>query len=136
MLSAGRPGVKKGIIIMGDGAATQPFKDACRYAFDMAQKAKGAGIEIFTIGYGVEGSNRECPDPNPPYAGKPVTQLLADMATGPTDNDCVSGSTEAENVDGDHFFCLPKTEDLSEVFIAIAAELAGGSQLVNLPSGG
>lgn len=139
LLTAGRLGVKKGIILLSDGKATQPTaftNNPCRYAFDMAQKAKNAQIEIFTIGFGVEGGGNQCADNVAPYNNVPVTQLLADMATQPSVDNCAAGSTELENIDGDHFFCEPKTDSLKEVFLTVAARLvSSGSKLVRLPPG-
>ena len=105
--------------------------------------AQGKHVELFTVGYGLDGSNNElCPDgrtvggytyPNirPTYMNKYVTKALSDMATQPdlspippangSTSDCVA----AENTDQDHFFCEPKTNDLTTVFKTIAIQLAG-----------
>lgn len=104
--------------------------------------AQGKHVELFTVGYGLNGSGNElCPDgrtigghsyPNPAgYLNKYVTKALSDMATGPdlppipplngSTADCVA----AENADQDHFFCEPKTNDLTTVFKIIATQLAG-----------
>jgi hypothetical protein len=98
----------------------------------MATKAKAAGVEMFTIGFGIGG--KSCGDDSGAYtaSGGTVSQLLAAMATDSADN-CASGS---ENSDGDHFFCEPKSGDLSSVFLAAASQLASGSKLVQLPPGG
>ena len=71
-----------------------------------------------------------------PPDGAPVTDLLADMATQPSDNNCAVGTTDYENNDDDYFFCIPKDEDLSDVFLAVATQFAQGSRLVQLPPGG
>jgi hypothetical protein len=138
LLTAGRPGVKKGIILLSDGEANQPYKNSsCEYAFDMALKAKNVGIEVFTIGFGVEnGNNAQCGDNGTAYMNVPVTQLLADMATQPTDNNCSAGNTDIENQDGDHFFCEPKSDNLKDVFVAAASALVeSGSRLIRIPAG-
>lgn len=133
VLANGRAGVKKGIIFMTDG--TPNFSGAgtasdytCLAAFNEAQAAKTAGIEIFTIGFGVS-SGDTCPDSTGAYKSKSVTKALADMATTSIDNGC----NTAENTDQDHFFCAPRTEDLTTIFQSAASALAGGSRLVSLP---
>ncbi|NNC41806.1 MAG: VWA domain-containing protein [Acidimicrobiia bacterium] len=125
LISNGRPGVKKGIILMSDGEATQPGGNPCQYARNMATIAKDQGVEIFTIGFGIGGSN--CND------GTPVSQMLAAMATGPTIDNCLAGT---ENTDDDHFFCEPGNADLQDVFLAAASSFESGSKLVFLPPGG
>ena len=58
------------------------------------------------------------------------------MASQPSDNNCTALTTDYENSDGDYFFCLPKDENLSSVFLAVATQFAQGSRLVQLPPGG
>lgn len=146
LLNNGRPGVKKGIVLLSDGAANQPadVPHPCQFADQMADFAKNAGIEIYTIGFGVDTRSATCDrDEAGPYGegiwgpgGASVTRLLADMATQPSDDNCTVLTTDFENSDGDFFFCLPKDEDLNAVFLAIASQLAQGSRLVQLPAGG
>jgi Flp pilus assembly protein TadG len=123
----GRSGAKKGIILVTDGS---PNGSTCLAAYNEAQGAKtgSPSIEIFTIGFGLSDSDK-CPDTSGSYKGKSVVQLLADMATTSTNNGC----NDAENTDGDHFFCLPKTSQLASIFEMAAQQLAPGSHLVNLP---
>lgn len=140
LLNAGRPGVKKGIILLSDGGANEPrnvVANPCVHARDMAQFAKSAGIELYTIGFGVDSRSQICDqDETGPYANGPVTEVLADMASQPSDDNCSVATTDYENSDDDYFFCLPKDEDLSEVFLAVATQFASGSRLVQLPPGG
>lgn len=123
----GRANARKGIILETDGS---PNGSTCLAAYNSAQAAKtgNPSIEVFTVGFGV-GSSDTCPDGSGPYRAKNVVQLLADMATSSVNNGCVT----AENTDGDHFFCAPKTSDLSSIFQIAAATLAAGSHLVSLP---
>lgn len=123
----GRGGdVRKGIIFESDGTPNHnntpdPQNYTCSAAIAAAQRAKDAGIEIFTIGYGGIATER-CPDNSGPYNGDRVREVLAAMASN-----TVGPGTQcngAENGDGDHFFCLPSGEDLSVVFQAAAIELA------------
>jgi Flp pilus assembly protein TadG len=123
----GRPNAVKGIILETDGS---PNGSTCLDAYNAAQSAKtgSPSIEIFTIGFGLTDSDK-CPDTSGAYKGKSVVQLLADMATSSDNNGCV----DAENTDGDHFFCLPKTSQLASIFQIAAAQLATGARLIQLP---
>jgi len=141
--------VKKGIILLTDGAANDPGwcwppwswdcwftpdSSPCEYANDMANVVKGEDIELFTIGYGIEGEH--CGDDWGDYRTARATGLLADMATDSLDDKghCVNEATkDEENADGDHFFCQPKGEELESVFRAAAAALSTGIKLIPYP---
>ena len=122
----GRTGARQGILLLSDGAANEPRTEPpCQYAFDAAEGAKEAGIAIVTIGFGVvqercrDTGVSSYPDPTP------LTKLLADMASESDDD---LGCTEAENGDGDSFFCeATTTEDLQAVFLQAASQLVGRS---------
>ncbi|MEX1253828.1 MAG: pilus assembly protein TadG-related protein [Dehalococcoidia bacterium] len=113
--------------------SSQSF-DACEYAFDQAETAKAADIEIFALGYGLE--NEECGDSSSsPYNNQSVTELLGDMATDSEDETGCDNASEAaqENGDGDHFYCETDSSGLSAIFQQAAEQLATGSRLVRLP---
>ena len=123
----GRPGVKWGIILETDGQPSYGVGDpndyTCAQASANATTAKNAGIEVFTIGFGLDGANNvNCPDASGAWNGRRVTAVLANMASGPTDD---NACTAAENADGDHFYCEPRTSDLTTVFSAVATQFAG-----------
>ena len=129
----GRAGVAKAILFETDGSpnynsAGVAADFTCLSANTEATTAKAAGIEIFTVGFGVTSADL-CPDTSGVYKTKSVTRLLADMANTSIDNGCVA----AENTDGDHFYCQPRSEDLRSVFISAVAALTGGTRLVHLP---
>ena len=43
-------------------------------------------------------------------------------------------ATDAQNADGDHFFCEPRSDSLTSVFRAAASQLLSGAvRLVQLP---
>jgi Flp pilus assembly protein TadG len=118
----GRPGAKLGLIFLTDGAAnvygdpaagvTAGALGPCDYASRMASQAKAAGIEVYTIGYGVnENCTRETAAS--PWNNVAVSTLLLSMAT-----------------DSSHFFNQPASQDLDPVFAAIGVQLAAGSKLV------
>ena len=105
----GRTGVKKGIILETDGQpnAAVPLTNAtnpgnyCAQANTAATAAKAAGIEIFTIGFGLDGSNDAlCPDTSGPFKSRTATYALASIATQPSSNayGCPgSGPTNSNN---------------------------------------
>jgi hypothetical protein len=135
----GRTGVRKGIILETDGqpnAAVGSVSSSayCAQADAAATAAKAQGIEVFTVGFGLDaasGGDPACPDTAGTWKGQRATALLASMSTQPTKGttDC----TAAENSDGDHFFCQPKASDLASIFKVVASQLAAGSHLISLP---
>jgi len=133
----GRTGVRKGIILETDGQPNTGVGGAstnyCNNASVAATAAKTAGITIFTIGFGLDGSNdATCPDGSGAFHNKKATYLLASMATQPSSDalGCPGTTTPNTNTDGDYFYCLPKTSgastDLSAVFQAAGQALATG----------
>lgn len=140
--------MRKGIILETDGQpnaatagmnATSPG-NYCLQANDAATAAKHAGIEVFTIGFGLDGTNdATCPDTSGTFRTRTATYLLSTMATQPSTNSrgCPGTGAPTTNTDGDHSFCLPKTAgasaSLASVFQAAAAQLAtGGARLIEL----
>jgi IPT/TIG domain/Putative Flp pilus-assembly TadE/G-like len=118
----GRGGnVKQGIIFESDGTPNyngqsgDPNNYTCAEAIDAANDAKAMGIEVFTIAFDIVGER--CPD-----SSKLATTAMAEMSSS-----ILSGTScsNAENQDGDHFFCEPGGSDLSNVFQAAAVQLAG-----------
>jgi hypothetical protein len=133
LLANGRAGARKGIIFETDGTpnlsgTNDPTNYTCAQANAEALAAKTAGIEIYTIGFGLAGTD-VCPDASGAYKNAVTTKVLADMATSSVDRGC----TAAANTDGDHAYCLPKTQQLTSIFQAVAGNLAAGSNLVTVP---
>ncbi|MFV2063683.1 MAG: TadE/TadG family type IV pilus assembly protein [Chloroflexota bacterium] len=134
--TSGRKGVTKAILLLSDGKpnrSTTGTRNYCEEAYQAATAAKAKGIEVFTVGFGLDGNNDErCIDRSGPWVGKYATELLSAMAT---DSDR-SGCPGTENDDGDHYFCLPKTSgastDLSKIFKKAVASLTAYSRLVNV----
>ncbi len=133
-----RPGVAKGIIFMTDGEANVPGSNPCLSAANAATAAKAAGIEIFTVGFGIAGARCSSDSTSSPWRNDPATQLLAAMATSSVDESgCTSAAnTAVENADGDHFLCEARTGDLEPIFRQAAEALAGGARLIQLPEWG
>ncbi len=139
----GRAGVRKGIIFETDGQPNTAVTTSTTYCADAvaaAQTVKNAGIEVFTIGFGLDGANdAACPDTSGAFKGKTASFALASMATQPSTNSlgCPGAGATNTNNDGDHFFCLPKTAgasaNLASVFKTAAAQLARtGAKLIDL----
>ena len=141
LMHNGRPisEVTKGIILMTDGQpnnSTIPTSNSayCAQSYSAAVAAKNQGIELFTIGFGLDGTNNiNCPDTAGAWQGVKARTLLAAMATDSVDAGCPGNS----NDDGDHFFCLPKSTgastNLAALFKQAANALAGGTKLIQLP---
>lgn len=133
----GRPAAQKAILLLSDGQPNRSTTSTPNYCLESAQAAtaaKAKGIEIFTVGFGLNGANdMACPDTSAsPWRGRMATDLLASMAT---DSIKDGGCPGTENGDGDHYYCLPKTAgastDLSDVFQKAVDSLTGHSRLVN-----
>jgi hypothetical protein len=111
----------------------------CDYAVQQAAVAKAVNppIEVFTIGFGVEGATCQDELPGSPYVGALATEVLADMATDSLDDQghCANAAAiTAENADGDHFLCEARSGDLTPIFMQAAAALSAGIRLVPVPN--
>jgi hypothetical protein len=89
-----------------------PYSGPCAYAAALGDEARAAGIEVFTIGYGV-GSGDRCTNDTGAWSGRNALDLLGYIAT-----------------DADHFFNQPTTEQLRPIFEVIGSQLSSGSRLV------
>ncbi len=136
----GRPEATKAILLLSDGkptnsanASVRSFQNYCQESYAAAQAAKAKGIEVYTVGFGLDGANDDvCSDTASPWTGRMASDLLAAMATNSTNDGCPAN----ENEDGDHFFCLPKTPghspELSYAFERAVTQLTGYSRLVQI----
>jgi hypothetical protein len=128
----GRAGATKAILFETDGTpnfgAGNSADYTCLAANNEATTAKAAGIEIYTVGFGITGADL-CPDTTGAWRTKSVTNVLASMANSSIDNGC----TTAENNDGDHYYCQPKSADLKSVFLSAVTALTGSTRLIQLP---
>ena len=107
----------------------------CEEALTAASTAKAAGIEMFTVGFGLDNeSSHICEDTTGFWVGKTASTLLAAMATDSTADGCPGN----ENVDDDHYFCVPKTSgastDLSDIFLRAVDSLSSHSRLIKVPA--
>jgi Flp pilus assembly protein TadG len=140
LINNGRNGVRKGIILETDGqpnasTTTVVNSNYCAQVDAAATTAKNSGIEIYTIGFGIDGANNAvCPDLSGTFKTRKASDLLASAASQPSADHGCPGSS---NSDGDHYYCLPKTAgastNLADVFKAVASSLQGASRLMQLP---
>jgi hypothetical protein len=112
---------------------------------------KNAGIKIYSVGFGLDGSNDvNCPDVSGTHDSsgtsfyrKTATYRLASVASpylvGTTltlssnQYGCPGAGATNSNNDGDSFFCQPKSADLQAIFKYLAVDLAsGGLHLIQL----
>jgi hypothetical protein len=137
----GRPEAVKAILLLSDGKpnnsanpSVRASRNYCADAHDAAVTAKAKGIEIYTVGFGLDvQQDHICQDTYGAWQGQSAPDLLAAMATSSAND---NGCPGTENDDGDNYFCLPKTSgasaDLSGVFKQAVAQLSGHSRLVNV----
>ena len=110
----GRAEATKAIIVLSDGkptnsasASVRSFSNYCEESYLAAEAAKTKGIEVFTVGFGLDGANDDvCSDTASPWTGVMASDLLAAMATGLGQRRL---SCQRERRDSDHILCLPKT---------------------------
>jgi Flp pilus assembly protein TadG len=123
-------------------AATNAKNDTHNPALGTVTNAQphAGGIVIFTIGFGLNGSNNvNCPDRNSSaFHNKTARQLLVSAASSPAlDNNCDTVTNTPITGQVDHFFCVKKTSgasaNLSTVFAQAASALASGAHLIQLP---
>ena len=143
-----------------EATASASFRGPCDYAEKKSDLARVAEIEVYTIGYGINGgtcrsvSSGGYEGASSPYEDTLTTRLLADMAMGlipqpgfyddggdgfgglpfgcPASN---QAAIDSENADGDRFLCEARDNALAPVFRAAAEALAGGSRLIKIPPG-
>jgi len=94
-----------------------PSSGPCDYAARQGDAAKAAGIEVFTIGYGVD---------NPANPGG----IICNKDSGVWRNRLGSDLLRYIATDADHFFNEPSTADLRPIFEVIGSRMASGSRLV------
>jgi hypothetical protein len=132
--TSGRSDATHAILLVSDGQpnnSTSGTRNYCQEASQAAAGAKAAGIEVFTVAFGIDGI--ACDDPvGSSWHGRDATYLLADMAT---DSVYDGGCPGTENDDGDHFFCVPRTEDLEGLFQKAIVTMSAHSRLIRLPEG-
>lgn len=150
-LTSQNDGRRKGIILETDGQAnthapgSYPNNTPCTNAVNAALAAKAAGIEIYTIGFGLDnksGDNPTCSDNGQTARATLVSMASSyahDFAAGDANACYTSSDTSYPAPTGqtEHFYCVPKSgvpsNLLADIFTTAAGALASGGHLVQLP---
>ena len=121
------------------GVAGNNNKQSCDNLAAIASEAKAANIQIITIGVGAV--NKATCGKTSSGATIYVRDVLAGAASpkksgGASDaHDCTqTGKTDAENTDGDNYFCAASSADLKNVFVAAMGSLTKNTKLMALPN--
>ena len=120
------------------GVAGDFQKQSCNNLVEIARQAKNAGITIITIGIGAI-NKATCGSGSTSMNARDMLAATASNSkiTGkPSDAyDCTqTGKTEAENSDGDYYFCAATSAQLKGVFLAAMGTLTDKSKLMRLPN--
>lgn len=109
---------------------------ACDQLRRVATDLKSRDVLLITIGFGNAGT-ANC---NRNGTGEKVRDVLADVAspnadgTDATASNCSYASQrEAENSDGDYFFCAAAGSELKDIFKTALAQVGDGIRLIRLP---
>lgn len=109
---------------------------ACQNLIDISQMAKNAGILVITIGHG-NANTFTC---NTNGTGSKVRDVLAKSASPTVAGAASAAGTcgtqaqiDAENADGDWYFCAADGDDLAGVFLTAMGSISGHGRLMNLP---
>jgi Flp pilus assembly protein TadG len=136
-----------GNVTLGD--ATDPVSGSpwngdigCTKLATVAQEAKDAGITVIMIGYG-DANTAKCKKNynNGTFSGTPVDEVLA-AAASPAPNGLASladtncstvDGANAENSDGDFYFCAANGAQLAGIFSTAVAQLSSKTKFVRMP---
>jgi hypothetical protein len=121
------------------GVAGNNNKQSCDNFSAIASEAKAAGITIITIGIGAvnQATCGKTSSGSTIYVRDVMAGAASPKRSGAASDayDCTqSGKTEAENTDGDNYFCAASSSDLKSVFIAAMGSLTKSSKLMALPN--
>lgn len=112
----------------------------CNNFLDVARNAKAQGITIITIGFG--GANTAGCERYFDYGGEPLVRNVLAQAASPVNGVPATASfcdkdnpasIEAENRDGDLYFCAAKGDELAEIFATAMTAMSGGIKLLKMP---
>jgi hypothetical protein len=131
------------------GDATDPVAGSpwygdvgCQKLLTVAQEAKDAGIIVIMIGYG-DANTAKCKKnySNGTFSGNNVDDTLASAASpksvgvpSQANNDCsTTTGANAENTDGDYYFCAASGAQLSGIFSTAVSQLTNRTKFVKMP---
>lgn len=113
---------------------------SCNNFTQVAKNAKEAGILIITVAF-ADARSATCERYYDFSGEKKVRDVLAEAASPSTTggasraNDCANdASVQAENTDGDYYFCAASGNDLAEIFRTALNQVSDGIKLIRLPS--
>lgn len=110
---------------------------ACDNLKTVAATAKAQGVTIITIGFG-NAATYTCKkasnggNSGTMYVDKVLAAVASPTDNGPSEADGCKNSEQidAENTDGDNFYCAANGEDLKDVFAAAMGSLSGGTKFM------
>ncbi|MCW2738158.1 TadE/TadG family type IV pilus assembly protein [Nocardioides sp.] len=122
------------------GTQTAGGPPGCNNLISVADKAKAQDITVITIAFG-DAATARCRKGSTSTAYAAVRDVLANAAspdpnTGlpSTANACNTPALiEAENVDGDYFFCAADGASLSNIFTTAITQVSNGIRFVKMP---
>ena len=130
--------------VAGDVAAGNLSNEprGCQNLLRVAQQAKDRGILVITVAFGDARTNGCLKDfSNGRFSGRPVRDVLAEVASPrapgipSTANSCSSpAAIQAENTDGDFFFCAADGDQLKSIFATAIAQISGNTRFIRLPA--
>lgn len=114
----------------------------CTNLKTVAAAAKAAGITVIMIGYGIANTAKCNRDYNGgPYTGSNVDDVLAaaaspkaDGTASAADNNCsTTAGANAENTDGDNYFCAANGTQLGSIFATAVSQITSTTKFVKMP---
>lgn len=113
----------------------------CTNLKTVAANAKAAGITVIMIGYGLANTAKCNRDYNGgPYTGSNVRDVLAASASNAPDgspsvagNCSTTAGANAENTDGDFYFCAASATQLSGIFATAVSQISSTTKFVKMP---
>ena len=121
------------------GVAGNGKKQSCDNFSAIASEAKAANIQIIAIGVGAinQATCGKTSGGSTIYVRDVLAGAASPRKSGAASDayDCTqSGKTDAENTDGDNYYCAATSTDLKNVFIAAMGSLTKTSKLMSLPN--
>jgi hypothetical protein len=115
----------------------------CQNLLTVAANAKAAGITVIMIGYG-DANTAKCKkqySPSVSYSGNNVDDTLAAAASpapngtaSTANNDCsTTAGANAENNDGDFYFCAASASQLAGIFSTAVSQITSTTKFVKMP---
>ncbi len=121
------------INVAGDigGGNAQNFDPGCTNFLKVAEQAKARGILVITVAFG-GATIRSC---NGRLAAHTLAAAASPTESGPSrlEHDCTTPrGADAENSDGDYFYCAATGDQLKEIFVSAIARIGGNTRFVNI----